>query len=249
MNQEGAIIYGRNAIREALTAGRSLNRILIADGVARDDIADILGMARQEGVVYQFTDRRKLDQMTRGRHQGMVASVAGHQYAAFSDIMVTARNADMAPFLILLDGIQDPRNLGAIIRTADAVECQGVVIPRRNAAGLTATVTKASAGTSAYVPVARVANLNHAMQTLREEGIWLIGLAEEGPTVYDRVDFTMPIALVIGSEDKGLRPLVRRNCDQVASLPIAGHAGSLNASVAAAIVLYEVFRQRRGADE
>ena len=243
------IIYGRNPVRTALQAGRSLNRILIADGVSRKDVADILDLARERGVVFQFADRRQLDRLTDGRHQGVVATVAGNQYAELPDILASAGRSGSPPFLVMLDGIQDPHNLGAIIRTADAVQVDGVVIPRRNAAGLTAASVKASAGTSAHVPVARVANMNSAMQKLREEGVWLMGLASDGPSRFDEVDYTVPVALVIGAEGRGLRPLVRRNCDDVVRLPIAGHADSLNASVAAALVLYEVFRQRRGTGE
>ncbi len=240
-------IYGRNPVRAALQAGRSLNRILIADGVARQDIADILVLAREQGVVFQFVDRRQLDRLVPGTHQGIVATVAGHQYAEMTDILASPRDSGSVPFLVLLDGIQDPHNLGAIIRTADAVRADGVVIPRRNAAGLTAVAVKASAGTTAHVPVARVANMNNAMQALRDAGVWLMGLATDGPSLYDEVDYTVPVALVIGGEGKGLRPLVRRNCDEVVRLPIAGHVDSLNASVAAALVLYEVFRQRGNA--
>ncbi len=239
------IIYGRNPVRSALQAGRSLNRILIADGVSRKDVADILDLAREQGVVYQFADRRQLDRLTDGRHQGVVATLAGHQYVELADILASAGRSESPPFLVLLDGIQDPHNLGAIIRTADAVRADGVVIPRRNATGLTAAAVKASAGTTAHVPVARVANINSTMQSLREEGVWLTGLATDGPTPFDKVDYTVPVALVIGGEDKGLRPLVQRNCDEVVRLPIAGHIDSLNASVAAALVLYEVFRQRQ----
>ncbi len=240
------VIYGRNPVRTALQAGRSLNRILIADGVSRQDVADILDLARKQGVVFQFTDRRQLDRLTDGRHQGVIATVAGEQYAELADILASARRSESPPFLILLDGIQDPHNLGAIIRTADAVRADGVVIPRRNAAGLTAAAVKASAGTTAHVPVARVGNMNNAMQTLREEGVWLTGLAADGPALFNEVDYTVPVGLVIGGEGKGLRPLVRRNCDEVVRLPVAGHVDSLNASVAAALVLYEVFRQRKG---
>ena len=240
------VIYGRNPVRTALQAGRSLNRILVADGVSRQDVADILDLARKQGVVFQFADRRQLDRLTDGRHQGVIATVAGEQYAELADILASARRSESPPFLILLDGIQDPHNLGAIIRTADAVRADGVVIPRRNAAGLTAAAVKASAGTTAHVPVARVGNMNNAMQTLREEGVWLTGLAADGPALFNKVDYTVPVGLVIGGEGKGLRPLVRRHCDEVVRLPVAGHVDSLNASVAAALVLYEVFRQRKG---
>ena len=220
------LIYGRNPVRESLRMGQSLNKILISDGVSRQDVADILALAKERGVVFQFTDRRKLDRLTDGRHQGVIAMVAGQQYTEMADILKLTRTSEPQSFWVLLDGIQDPYNLGAIIRTADAVHVDGIVLPRRNAAGLTA------------------ASVNNAMQTLREDGVWLICLAADGPSLFDKVDYTVPLALVIGGEDKGLRPLVRKNCDEVVRLPIAGHADSLNASVAAALVLYEVFRQR-----
>ena len=238
------IIYGRNSVREALLAGRSLNKILIADGTSRRDIEDIIELARAQGVVYQFADRRNLDQMVREKLQGIVAVGAAHQYVELSDILTVAQESAYPPFLAVLDGIQDPHNLGSIIRTADAVGVHGLIIPRRQAVGLTAVVTKASAGTTAHMQVARVANLNQAMDTLKDAGLWLIGLEADGEAAFDSVDYTGPVAMVIGSEGKGLRPLVRRHCDEVVKLAIGGHAGSLNASVAAAIVLYEVFRQR-----
>ncbi|HCQ02823.1 MAG TPA: 23S rRNA (guanosine(2251)-2'-O)-methyltransferase RlmB [Candidatus Latescibacteria bacterium] len=238
------IIYGRNSVREALLAGRSLNKILIADGTSRRDIEDIIELARAQGVVYQFADRRNLDQMVREKHQGIIAVGAAHQYVELSDILTIAQESVSPPFLAVLDGIQDPHNLGSIIRTADAVGVHGLIIPRRQAVGLTAVVTKASAGTTAHMPVARVANLNQAMDTLKDAGLWLIGLEADGEATFDSVDYTGPVAMVIGSEGKGLRPLVRRHCDAVVKLTIGGHTGSLNASVAAAIVLYEVFRQR-----
>lgn len=243
------VIYGRNPVRAALQAGRSLNRIFIADGVSRRDVADILDLARKQGVVFQFTERRQLDRLTDGRHQGVVATVAGHQYAGLADVLASALRSESPPFLVLLDGIQDPHNLGAIIRTAAAVCADGVVIPRRNAAGLTAAAVKASAGASVHVPVARVANMNNAMQSLREAGVWLVGLAADGPMLFNRMDYTVPVALVIGGESTGLRPLVRRNCDEMVRLPVAGHVDSLNASVAAALVLYEVFRQRQETED
>ena len=238
------IIYGRNSVREALLAGRSLNKILIADGTSRRDIEDIIELARAQGVVYQFADRRNLDQMVGEKHQGIVAVSAAHQYVELSDILTITQESVSPPFLAVLDGIQDPHNLGSIIRTADAVGVHGLIIPRRQAVGLTAVVTKASAGTTAHMQVARVANLNQAMDTLKDAGLWLIGLEADGEATFDSVDYTGPVAMVIGSEGKGLRPLVRRHCDEVVKLAIGGHAGSLNASVAAAIVLYEVFRQR-----
>ena len=242
------IIYGRNPVREALLAGRSLNKILIADGSARRDIEEIMELARAQGVVYQFVDRRNLDQLAEGKHQGIVAVSAAEQYTDFSNILAIAQESARPSFLALLDGIQDPHNLGSIIRTADAVGVHGVVIPKRQAVGLTPVVSKASAGAVAHMPVARVANLNQTIDILKDAGMWLIGLEADGEALYDAIDYTGPIAMVVGSEGQGLRPLVRRHCDSVVRLPIGGHSGSLNASVAAAIVLYEVFRQREKKD-
>lgn len=240
-----AIIFGRNPVYEALRAGRSLNRILIAKGVFGRDIQAITALARTQGVVYQFVDRRQLDTRAGGAHQGVVALTAERAYAELEDVIAVAWQRPAPPFLVVLDGIQDPHNLGAVIRTADAVGAHGVVIPRRHAAGMTATVAKASAGAVEYVPVARVANLNQVMQALKAQGFWLIGLEVDGTEAFDAVDYTVPVALVIGGEDRGLRPLVRRGCDHVVRLPIGGHTGSLNAGVAAALLMYEVFRQRR----
>ncbi|MBM3265017.1 MAG: 23S rRNA (guanosine(2251)-2'-O)-methyltransferase RlmB [candidate division Zixibacteria bacterium] len=247
MNDETAgpgLLYGRNPVREALEARQSLNKILIADTASRHDIADILTLARAQGVVYQFVDRRQLDQLVQGVHQGVVAMAAERGYADLSALLEVAVRRGEPPLLVLLDEIQDPHNLGSIIRSADALQAHGVVIPRRHAAGLTPAVAKASAGTVAHLPVARVGNLNQAMEELKKAGLWLIGLETDAKTGFDKVDYTGPIGLVIGSEGKGLRSLVRQHCDTVVRLPIGGHAGSLNASVAAAILLYEVYRQR-----
>jgi 23S rRNA (guanosine2251-2'-O)-methyltransferase len=239
------IIYGRNPVREALEAGQSLNKILIANGTSKRDVAEIIELARTQGVVYQFMDRRHLDHLTPGVHQGVVAVAAEQAYVELPALLETARQRAEPPFLVLLDEIQDPHNLGSIIRSADACGAHGIVIPRRHAAGLTPAVAKASAGTTAYMRVARVANLNQAMEELKAAGLWLMGLEADGDAAFDTVDYTGPIGAVIGNEGQGLRPLVRRHCDTVVRLPIGGHAGSLNASVAAAILLYEVYRQRR----
>ena len=238
------IIYGRHRVQDAIRLGRSLNRIVISNSVSRHDISEILELARERGVIYQFADKKKLDYLANGKHQGIIAMVAGGQYVELSDLLGSTRTGESNSFLVLLDNIQDPRNLGAIIRTADAVQADGIIIPRRNAAGLTGASVKASAGTSAHMPVARVGNMNNAIQTLRENGFWLIGLATDGPTPFNKIDYRGPVALIIGGEDKGIRPLVKRNCDEVVHLPMAGHAGSFNASVAAALVFYEVFKQR-----
>lgn len=238
------LIYGRNPVQAALEAGQSLNRILIANTASRNDIAKLIDLAREQGVVYQFVDRRQLDNLTSGAHQGVIAIAADQTYAELSELLQAANQKAEVPLLVLLDEIQDPHNLGSIIRSADAFGAHGLVIPRRHAAGLSPVVSKASAGMTAFVPVARVGNLNQAMEELKTSGLWLIGLEADGKSLFDKVDYTGPVGLVVGSEGSGLRPLVKRHCDTVVRLPIGGHAGSLNASVAAAILLYEVYRQR-----
>lgn len=239
------LLFGRKPVIEALRAHRSLHKLLIAKGAYGPDITQILDLARGQGVVYQFTDRRQLDALVQGTHQGVVAMGAERPYAEVDDLIAAAQRRSEAPFLIILDEIQDPQNLGSILRSADAAGAHGVVIPRRHAAGLTAAVAKASAGAVEYVPVARVPNVNQALQELKTHGLWVIGLEADGPDRFDAVEYTRPVALVIGSEGTGLRPLVRRGCDTVVRIPMAGHTGSLNAAVAAALLMYEVFRQRR----
>ena len=244
-----SLIFGRNPVIAALQAHRSINKLLIAKGASGQEISAIIDLARSSGVVYQFVDRRRLDTLTHGTHQGVVAIGAEHGYVDYDELLSTAHRRGEHPFLVMLDGIQDPHNLGSIIRSADVAGAHGVIIPRRHAVGITSVVVKASAGAVEYVPVARVPNLNQTMQNLKSSGLWCIGLEVDGNESFERVDYTGPVVIVVGGEGTGLRPLVRRECDMVVRLPIRGHTGSMNASVAAAILMYEVFRQRSGAQK
>ena len=242
---DGAL-HGRNPVIAALESGRSINKIMIAQGATGSEIETIKSLARENGVVFQFVERRQLDNLAAGKHQGVVAMVSERAYVEISDILSEAENRGEPPFLAVLDGFQDPHNLGSVIRTADAAGVHGVVIPRRNAVGITSTVVKSSAGAVDFRPVARIANVKQALDSLKSYGIWCIGLEADGDSTFEKTDYTGPVAIVIGSEGKGLRSLVRKTCDSVVRLPIGGHTGSLNASVAAALVMYEVFRQRSG---
>lgn len=236
------LIYGRHAVLEALRAGRAFNRILIAGDPHASPLSDILDAARQRGIPYHLTDRRRLDAICPAPHQGVVALVAAHAYASFEDILNRANRP--APLLLVLDGIEDPHNLGAILRTAAAAGVDGVLLPRRRSVGLTGAVAKASAGAVERIPVAQVPNIASALQVLKENRFWTVGLGPDFPRPFTDVDYRPPTALVIGGEARGIRPVVQRACDHLVRIPMAGGAESLNASVAAALVLYEAFRQR-----
>ena len=244
-----ALLFGRNPVIAALRADRSINKILIAKGTSGQEIDTITGLARKNGVVYQFVDRRQLDTLVRGSHQGVAAYGSERAYVEVADLLSAAETRGEPPFLMVLDGIQDPHNLGSIIRSADATGAHGIVIPRRNAAGITSVVVKASAGAVDYMPVARIPNVKQALEGLKSQGVWCIGLEADGEKSFTQMDYAGPVAIIVGSEGKGIRPLVRRTCDSVVRLPIGGHTGTLNASVAAAIVMYEVFHQRRTAQK
>ena len=244
-----SLIFGRNPVIEALRAQRSINKLLIAKGASGQEISTIIDLARSSGVVYQFVDRRRLDGLTHGTHQGVVVIAAEHAYVDADELLSAALRRREPPFLVMLDGIQDPHNLGSIVRSADATGAHGVIIPRRHAVGITPVVVKASAGAIEYVPVARVSNLNQSMEKLKSSGLWCIGLEVDGNESFERVDYTGPVVIVVGGEGTGLRSLVRRGCDTVVRLPIGGHTGSMNAAVAAAILMYEVFRQRYDAQK
>ena len=242
---ENDIIEGRNAVIEALRAGRAIDKIFIAKGDVDKTLGHIASKAREQGVVVVECDRRKLDFMSRTKaHQGVVALVAVQAYCEISDILAAAETRGEAPFVIVCDEISDPHNLGAIIRTAECVGAHGVVIPKRRSAGLTAIVGKASAGAAEYVPIARVANIAAALKELKAAGLWVYGTAADGASGLWSTELTGPIALVIGSEGDGMSRLVRESCDFVLSLPMKGRLNSLNASAAAAVTMYEVLRQR-----
>ena len=242
---ENDIIEGRNAVIEALRAGRAIDKIFIAKGDVDKTLGHIASRAREQGVVVVEADRRKLDFMSRTKaHQGVVALAAVRDYCEVADILAIAEERGEAPFVIVCDEISDPHNLGAIIRTAECVGAHGVVIPKRRSAGLTAIVGKASAGAAEYMAIARVANIPSALKELKEAGLWVYGTAADGASPLWSTDLSGPIALVIGSEGDGMGRLVRESCDFVLSLPMKGQLNSLNASAAAAVTMYEILRQR-----
>lgn len=240
-------LTGIHAVHEALAAGRGLDRIAIARGRQDRRVEEIVQLARQRGVPLRFEDRGHLDRLAGSKdHQGVVAITAVHAAATFEDILALAgAGHGQNGLIVLLDGIEDPHNLGAIIRTALAAGAHGVIVPERRAAGLTDTVARASAGALAHLPVAKVTNLPQTMDRLKKEGYWLIGLDERAEKGYTEADYTSPVGVVLGGEGKGLHDLVRKRCDFVVSLPTTGPVRSLNVSVAAGVVLFEALRQRR----
>lgn len=241
------MIAGKHAVLEALRSGRPINKIWIAQGSSLHLIQPVIDAAKAQGVIYQFVDRRKLDQMFADkhiRHQGVAAQAAPHQYADIEDLFSLAEERGEAPFFVILDEIEDPHNLGSILRTVECAGAHGVVIPRRRSAGITAVVAKTSAGAVEYVPVARAGNLAQTIDMLKQRGVWIAGAdAAAERSVYE-ADLTGPLAIVIGSEGRGLSRLVREKCDFLVKLPLLGRIQSLNASVAAGILLYEAVRQR-----
>ncbi len=238
-------IEGKNAVMEALRAGRPLDKVYIARGEQDGTLGFIAAKARAAGAVVSQVDRRKLDFMSRTRsHQGVIAVAAAREYATLESLLEAAGAKGEKPLLVVCDEITDPHNLGAIIRTAEAVGAHGVVIPKRRNAGITAVVEKTSAGAVEHMPVARVANLASAVNWLKENGVWIYGAAAEGAESLWEADFRDAACLVIGSEGRGLSRLMRENCDRLVSIPMRGKVSSLNASAAAAVLLYEAVRQR-----
>ncbi|NJE74570.1 23S rRNA (guanosine(2251)-2'-O)-methyltransferase RlmB [Pseudoflavonifractor sp. SW1122] len=239
------IIEGRNAVIEALRAGTAVDKVYIAKGETDATLGHIASTARGKGIVVVEADRRKLDAMSvTHSHQGVIAVAAVREYASVSDILQSARDKGEAPLVVVCDELSDPHNLGAVIRTAEAAGAHGVIIPKRRSAGLTAIVAKTSAGAVSYLPVARVANLTALLRELKEEGLWVFGTAADGSTSLYQADLKGPAAIVIGSEGDGMSRLVREQCDFLVSIPMRGQVNSLNASAAAAVVLYEAVRQR-----
>lgn len=238
-------VHGVNPVRELLRAGGDAAELWVAEGTERGRLGEILRLAREAGVRLKEAPRPKLDRLAgTDRHQGVVAVVADYRYRELADLLESARARGEPPLLVLLDGIEDPQNLGAIIRSAHALGSHGVVIPRDRAAGITSAAAKASAGAVEHCPVARVTNLSQAIDTLKESGVWVVGLAAEGRVDIGSVDLASPTALVVGSEGQGIRRLVRERCDHIVRIPMSGEIGSLNASSSAAICLYEAVRQR-----
>jgi len=238
------LIWGRHPVLEALRAKRPLRRLLVAKGARGPVIDEIFDLARQARIPYDLRDKAQLDRLAGPRHQSVVAYQAAATYADFDTLL--ADLPSQSAFLVFLDQVQDPHNLGAIIRSAHALGAQGLVVPERESAGLSPAALKASAGAALHLPVCRVANLQKALQKATAHGLFIAGLDAEGETAFTAVDFTQPCALVIGNEGKGLRRMVKQRCDTLLQIPMAGNSvGSFNASVAAGIVLYEVFRQRQ----
>lgn len=240
------VLTGRQAVREALKAGRPLHKILIAEGARGAVLNEIQFLAKEQGVPVLKVERKALDRVSKtAPHQGVVALAAAKEYVELEDLIKATQGGEDPAFLVILDGVEDPQNMGAILRLADACGVQGVIIPRRRSAGLSAAVARASAGALEYVPVARVANLHQAVETLREAGMWIIGAEGDGETLAFEADFTVPLVLILGSEGKGLSPLLKKHCDLVVRLPLLGHVTSLNVAAAAAVLFYEVVRQRK----
>ena len=242
---ENGQIEGRNAVLEALRSGRPIDKLLVAKGDDDASLGHIIHMARDAGIAVVDTDRRKLDELSAtGAHQGVIATAAVKEYSTVEDILKSAEEKGEAPLLILCDEVSDPHNLGAIIRTAECAGAHGVVIPKRRSAGLTATVAKTSAGAVEYLPVARVANLTNTIRELKDRGVWIYGTSADADIGLYDTDLTGPAAIVIGSEGNGMSRLVAESCDMLLSIPLLGRISSLNASVSAAVVLYEAVRQR-----
>ena len=245
--ENDGIIEGRNAVTEAIRAGVSIDKIYLLKGEGDSALGHIASAAREQGVVVVNTDRRKLDAMSRTHaHQGVIALATVRAYASVDDILAAAAAKNEPPLIVVCDELSDPHNLGAVIRTADAAGAHGVIIPKRRSAGLTAVVGKTSAGAVAHVPVARVPNLPALLRELKEAGVWVFGAAAEGTASLYHADLKGPAAIVIGSEGDGMGRLVRENCDFIVSIPMRGKINSLNASAAAAVLLYEAVRQRTG---
>ncbi|WP_010095799.1 23S rRNA (guanosine(2251)-2'-O)-methyltransferase RlmB [Ornithinibacillus scapharcae] len=242
MDQE--LIIGKNPVTEALKSGRSVNKVLISDQLNHSAQGKIIQLAKNAGTIVQKVPRNKIEQLTDGNHQGVVAYVASYQYVTVDDLLIRSKEKGEDPFLIILDELEDPHNLGSILRTADATGAHGVIIPKRRSVGLTATVAKTAAGALEHIPVARVTNIATTIDELKGQNIWVVGTEAEATEDYRKLDGTLPIALVIGNEGKGMSRLVREKCDWTVSLPMKGEVSSLNASVACSLLLYEVYRKR-----
>lgn len=244
MEQQEFIIEGRNAVIEAFRAGKTIDKLFLLDGCQDGPMMTIRREAKKHDTLIKFVSRERLNQMSEtGKHQGVIAYAAAYKYAEIEDMLRMAEEKGEPPFLFLLDNIEDPHNLGAIIRTANLAGAHGVIIPKNRAAGLTATVARASAGALHYTPVAKVTNLAKTIEELKKQGLWFVCADMDGTTMY-RLDLKGPIGLVIGNEGEGVGRLVREKCDMTASIPMKGEIDSLNASVAAGVLAYEIVRQR-----
>ena len=239
------VIAGRNSVGEALKSGRPLNKLLIAKGERQGSLRELAGIAKDKGILIQEVEPQRLAQLAPGqRHQGVVAMASPVEYAEVEDILAAAEAKGEAPLLVVLDELEDPHNLGAVLRSVDAAGAHGVIIPKRRSCPLSTTVAKTSAGAVEYVPVARVSNLAQTLDKLKKAGIWVAGCDMDGTENYFEASLKGPLALVIGGEGRGLKRLVKEHCDFLVRIPMQGHVNSLNASVACSLVLYEAVRQR-----
>lgn len=244
MRYKEFMIEGRNAVLEAFRSGKTIDKLFVLDGCQDGPVKSIVREAKKTDTIINYVDKERLDRLANtGHHQGVVAQAAAYEYAEVEDILEAARSKGEAPFVFILDEIEDPHNLGAIIRTANLAGAHGVIIPKRRAVGLTATVAKTSAGAINYTPVAKVTNIAKTIEELKKEGMWFVCADMEGTTMYD-LDLKGSIGLVIGNEGSGVSRLVKEKCDYVASIPMKGDIDSLNASVAAGVLAYEIVRQR-----
>lgn len=238
-------IFGTNPVFEALSSGREIDKIFILEGARHSRLGQIISLAKKRGIHYTTVNRKKLDELSEnGNHQGVLAFAAAHEYSTVDDILKLAEKKGEAPFIIIAEGLSDPHNLGSIVRTANAAGAHGVIIPKNRSVGLTATVAKVSAGALEYTPVARVTNVSSTIDELKKAGLWIAGTALEGSSLHYDADLTGALAIVIGSEGEGLSRLVREKCDFLVKIPMLGQAESLNASVAAGVLMYEAVRQR-----
>ncbi|MCI7260758.1 MAG: 23S rRNA (guanosine(2251)-2'-O)-methyltransferase RlmB [Selenomonadales bacterium] len=239
------VLIGRNAVIEAIRSGRGINKLLIADGDKEGSVKEVISLAKEQGIVIQFVERSKIEGIAGGlRHQGVLAYVAPVAYSDLETILQAAETKGEAPFLLLLDELEDPHNLGALLRTADATSVHGVLIPKRRSVPLTATVAKTSAGAVEYVPVARIGNIAQTLRKLKDKGFWVAGADMDGSQNYYEADLTGPLVLVVGSEGHGMSRLTKEQCDFIVKMPMVGKINSLNASVAGSILMYESMRQR-----
>ncbi len=242
MNEE--YIGGKNPVLEALKAERDMHKIWIAEGSVKGAMQTIIALAKEKKIIVQFVPKQKIEQMGVANHQGVVAQIAAYDYAELEDLFERAQQREEDPFFLILDELEDPHNLGSIMRTADAVGAHGIIIPRRRSVGLTATVAKSSTGAIEHIPVVRVTNLSRTIEELKEKGVWIAGTDAKGSQDYRHFDGNLPLGLVIGSEGKGMGRVIKEKCDFLIHLPMIGHVSSLNASVAASVLMYEVYRRR-----
>lgn len=244
INMDEEIIIGKNPVLQALKSGRSINKVMVSNQINHQTEKELQTAVKKAKTIMQQVPRKKLDQLTNGKHQGIIAYVSAYTYQSVDAILQRANEKGEAPFLMILDELEDPHNLGAILRTADAAGVHGIIIPKRRAVGLTETVAKSSAGAIEHVPVARVTNIAQTIDELKAKQIWIVGTDEKGSDDYRTLDGHTSIALVIGNEGKGISRLVKDKCDWMVHLPMHGTIPSLNASVAASLLMYEIFRKR-----